>query len=165
MILTNNPQSISKVIVNSNSIADHELTGCVRKINNMKYKPKSVFTRDYKNYVLLQENFYDIDDVNIAANIFRTYLKDIFDQHASIKSKTHKGKLAVWLRADLKKQINKKINFYVKLGNQKQLRIGQHTSVQEINVMGKFVNPNANITATLWKKTKRTLESFGTKLK
>ena len=131
----------------------------------MKYKPKSVFTRDYKNYVLLQENFYDIDDVNIAANIFRTYLKDIFDQHASIKSKTHKGKLAVWLRADLKKQINKKINFYVKLGNQKQLRIGQHTSVQEINVMGKFVKPNANITAILWKKTKRTLESFGTQLK
>ena len=116
LILTNNPQSISKVIVNSNSIADHELTGCVRKINNIKYKPKSVFTRDYKNYVPEQliadvqnidwENFYDIDDVNIAANIFTTCLKDIFDQHAPIKSKTHKGKPAAWLRTDLKKQMD-----------------------------------------------------------
>ena len=77
-----------------------------------------MFTREYKNHVPEQlfsdiqnidwKNYYDIDDVNIAANIFTTCLKDIFYQHVSIKSKTHKEKTAAWLRADLKKQMDKR---------------------------------------------------------
>ena len=62
LIATNNPSSISKVNVTSYSIADHELIGCVRKLNNIKYKSRSMYARNYKDYVL--ENF-----VNAVKNI------------------------------------------------------------------------------------------------
>ena len=83
--LTNNPSSISYVIVDSISIGDHELIGCVRKMQNIKYESKTVRSRDYKNYVpedLIAETrhtewdvLYQCNDVNTAANIFTASLK------------------------------------------------------------------------------------------
>ena len=64
-----------------------------------------MLTRDYKNYV--PEQFFS-DIQNIDWEYFYDVFKGIFDQHAPIKSKTHKGKPAAWLRADLKKQMDKR---------------------------------------------------------
>ena len=71
-------------------------------MHNIKYKSKTVWSCDYKNYV--PENLitdirqidldilYQYNDVNVAANIFTASLKSIFDQHSPIRNKTVKGK-------------------------------------------------------------------------
>ena len=112
IILSNNPSLISNVIVDSISIGDHELIGCVRKMHNIKYESKTVQSRDYKNYVpenlfaecqqIDWDTLYQCSDVNTAANIFTSTLKNIFDSHAPIRTKTVKGKPSPWLRKDMK---------------------------------------------------------------
>ena len=42
--------NIAKAIVFPNGISDHDLTGVVRKLNNIKYTPRKLITRNYKNY-------------------------------------------------------------------------------------------------------------------
>ena len=116
LIATNNPSSISKVNVTSYSIADHELIGCVRKLNNIKYKSRSMYARNYKDYApenLLNnvkninwQRLYATDDPNSAANFFTKQLKAVFDQHAPFENKTVRGKPAAWLRADVKILMN-----------------------------------------------------------
>ena len=115
---------ISNVIVDSISIGDHELIGCIRKMHNIKYKSKTVRSRDYKNYVhenLIAEcqqidwdNLYQCNDVNTAANIFTSTLKNIFDRHAPIRTKTVKGKPSPWLKKDIKRLIDNKKRLYRK---------------------------------------------------
>ena len=50
VILTNNPSNIAKHDVISTSIGDHDMPGCVRKINNSSFRPRIITCRDYKNY-------------------------------------------------------------------------------------------------------------------
>ena len=50
IIASNNPSKISKVIVEPLSLGDHELIGCVRKSNHIKYEVRRTRVRDYKNY-------------------------------------------------------------------------------------------------------------------
>ena len=118
IIATNNPSTISKIIVEPVSISDHELIGCVRKLNNIKYSPTTIRTRDYKNYVpdtlvkdveqINWELLYQCKDAETAANIFTTTLQNLFDKHAPIKTKTARGKPAPWLKGDLKKIVDEK---------------------------------------------------------
>ena len=122
--LTNNPSSISSVIVHSLSIADHKLIGCIRKMYNIKYESKTVRSRDYKNYVpenlitdvqqIDWEILYQCTDVNVAANIFTASLKSIFDRHAPIRNKKVKGKPSSCLRKDVKRLIYNKNRLYRK---------------------------------------------------
>ena len=44
------PQNISKVEVISASLSDHEMIGCVRKLNNHSFKARTIEARDYRNY-------------------------------------------------------------------------------------------------------------------
>eukprot|EP00794_Sanderia_malayensis_P013554 gene13554-14954_t len=90
LILTNNPMNINKIIVTPLSIGDHELIGCIRKLNCKRYTSRSVISRDYKNYdagklaedsKLINWGFlYDCNNIELAANIFTKTLKDIFRQ-------------------------------------------------------------------------------------
>ena len=50
LIFINAPQNIRAVQVVSNSLSDHEMVTCVRKINHQVYKPRSIKCIDYKNY-------------------------------------------------------------------------------------------------------------------
>ena len=49
-ILTNNPANISKIDVVPTCIGDHDMPGCVRKINNACLKSRLITCRDYKRY-------------------------------------------------------------------------------------------------------------------
>ena len=42
--------NIVKGIVFANGISDHDLSGIIRKLNNAKYTPRRLITRNYKNY-------------------------------------------------------------------------------------------------------------------
>lgn len=50
VICTNKPQNITRVDVIPACLSDHELIGCVRKLNSHSFKPRTINTRDYKNY-------------------------------------------------------------------------------------------------------------------
>ena len=56
IIATNNPVSIKTTDVFPLSIGDHDMIGCVRKINSTKFKPMTITCRDYKNYNQRQMN-------------------------------------------------------------------------------------------------------------
>eukprot|EP00794_Sanderia_malayensis_P010377 gene10377-11459_t len=118
LILTNNPMNINEIIVTPLSIGDHDLIGCIRKLNCKRYTSRSVISRDYKNYDAgkLAEDpklinwglLYDCNNIELAANTFTKTLKDIFDKHAPFKSKIIKGKAAPWLKVDLRKLMNER---------------------------------------------------------
>ena len=50
LTVTNNPRNIVKQAVAPFSLSDHDLVLCVRKINALKYTPKIIECRDYRNY-------------------------------------------------------------------------------------------------------------------
>jgi exonuclease III len=50
VVCTNKPQNITRVDVIPACLSDHELIGCVRKLNSHSFKPCTIKTRDYKNY-------------------------------------------------------------------------------------------------------------------
>ena len=49
-IFTNKPENISKTDTIPTSLSDHDMVGCVRKLNHLKYESKTLHCRNYKNY-------------------------------------------------------------------------------------------------------------------
>ena len=52
LIITNRPKNIFNKGVFPNSIADHDMIACSRKINNICYNPKTIKCRNYTNFSL-----------------------------------------------------------------------------------------------------------------
>ena len=50
VIQTNKSNNISSTAVFPSSLSDHDLIGCVRKLHNIKYQPKTIKCRNYDNY-------------------------------------------------------------------------------------------------------------------
>ena len=113
IIAANNESSIVSTNVFPLSIGDHDMIGCVRKINNGKFKPKVITSRNYKNYnpdEMIKDFekvdwnvIYGIQDVNTALTFFNSIVKQIFDKHAPVTVKRARGKPCRWLNSDLKK--------------------------------------------------------------
>ena len=50
VILTNRPDNVINVNSIISSLSDHNVIKCVRKLNNIKFNPRTIKCRDYKNY-------------------------------------------------------------------------------------------------------------------
>ena len=50
IIATTHCQHIKTFCTIPFGIADHEMVGCVTKVNHIKYGPKTITCRDYRNY-------------------------------------------------------------------------------------------------------------------
>ena len=50
IVATTHCQHIKTFCTIPSGIADHEMVGCVRKVNHIKYEPKTITCRDYRNY-------------------------------------------------------------------------------------------------------------------
>ena len=80
LIITNRPDNITNKGVFPNSIADHDMIACSRKINNICYNPKTIKCTNYTNYSPeeLKSNVakidwssvYDATDVDLAVQYF-----------------------------------------------------------------------------------------------
>ena len=104
IVLTNTPTNIAGTDVIATSIGDHDMPGCVRKINNGRFNPRLITCRDYKTYNA--ENmkselkkvewtpFYSQRNVNQAWAKMKNILSDIFGRHAPKISKKVRGKPA-----------------------------------------------------------------------
>ena len=118
IIATNRPESISSSIVFPSSISDHDLVGCMRKINHQKYTSKTIKCRNYKSYnpTSMNVDFENVNwlpvtsapDVNTALNIFNTIVRDIFEKHAPTLNKRSKGRSCPWIDAELKNVMNRR---------------------------------------------------------
>ena len=91
-IFTNIPKNISKANTVSTSLSDHDMVGCVRKLNHLKYESKTIHCRNYRDYdpKALQEDlqeqswvtYYSIKEPNSAWIYLKSILTHLFDKHA-----------------------------------------------------------------------------------
>ena len=75
IILTNRPGNLCSVNVILSSLSDHDIIGCKRKVNNIKYSKSMISFRDYRKYEHTKINaelsstdwqpVYQTNDVNI----------------------------------------------------------------------------------------------------
>ena len=118
VILTNNEQAIASTDVAPLNMSDHDLIGCVRKVNHQKYQYRTITCRNYSNYdpkamndELGSQNLNDIYEItNIIAvwKFLNGILLNVFSHHAPIISKRVKGRHCPWLTPEVKTQMNRK---------------------------------------------------------
>lgn len=116
VILTNFSKNVAAVITVPLSLSDHDMIGCVRKLNNIKTKPRTIKCRNYSSYnpenlkreltENLFEPLYQMNDVNNAWLFLRDVLTHSFNRHAPTITKRVKGSFAPWLNSDLKQLMN-----------------------------------------------------------
>ena len=116
IIATNNPLSLSDNDVIPTCIGDHDMVGCVRKVNCVKFRPRLITCRDYKQYEPEQMNnelrsvdwtsVYSSLNVNDAWHHMKSILSGIFEQHAPTIMKKVRGKPAPWLNNVVKSLMN-----------------------------------------------------------
>jgi hypothetical protein len=116
VILTNVKRNVASVITAPLSLSDHDLIGCVRKLNNQNIKARTIKCRNYLRYNpdnlirdLAEEIFeplYRINDVNKAWSFLRNTLTNCFDKHAPTITKRVKGSFAPWLNNGIKELLN-----------------------------------------------------------
>ena len=92
------------------------MVGCVRKLNHIRYDPKTIQSRSMKNYdpnnmkrQLLScnwNNVYGETDVNRSWGIMKYFLRDCIDNMIPITMKKVRGKSCPWLTGEIKRKIN-----------------------------------------------------------
>ena len=112
LIITNRPENITNKGVFPNSIADHDMIACSRKINNICYNSKTIKCRNYTNYSLEEVKsdvgkinwspVYDATDVDLVVQYFTSSLELVFETHAPYIEERVKGRLCPWLDIDTK---------------------------------------------------------------
>ena len=116
IIATNHPITIKKSGVIPTCISDHEMIGFVRKVNHVKYKPKTIHCRDYKNYDPNKLNehlknqdwskLYEYKNINDAWTFMRSILQTSYNIFCPMITKKVKGKPSPWITAELKLLMN-----------------------------------------------------------
>ena len=116
VILTNCPEYIVHTKVLMCSLSDHEMVGIVRKKIHHKYKPKTIRSRNFKNYNPVQisselkninwEPFYNCEEPNSAWKLLRQIISETCDRYIPFTSKIIKGKPCPWLTEKLKSEMN-----------------------------------------------------------
>ena len=116
LIFTNKAANVTNASSFPLSFSDHDMIGCVRKINTMKYAPKTIECRDYKHYNhdglcndIKNINWKPIEeasDVNKALKYFNAKVSKVIGRHAPTIQKSVKGRPCKWLIRKLKKEMN-----------------------------------------------------------
>ena len=116
VILTNSPETIRNYDTILSSNGDHDIIAVIRKISTPKYPPRTIYSRNYKNYNtnVIKNELRNVNWEHVTncgdSNICWQYIKDILlkcaDTHTPLTKKTIKGKPCPWLTEEIKKQMN-----------------------------------------------------------
>eukprot|EP00795_Rhopilema_esculentum_P010408 gene10408-19109_t len=97
IILTNNPSNMIKTEAIPTSIGDHDMAGCLRKLNNASCKSRKITCRDYRSYCPETMNreletvdwsaLYISRNVKQAWSQLKNILLTIFEHHAPLIQK------------------------------------------------------------------------------
>ena len=101
----------------ANSIADHDMIARLRKINNIRYNPKTIKYWNYRNNFpeelksdvakIDRSPVYDATNVDVAVQ-YVTSLQLVLETHEPNIGKCVKGKPCPWLDIDTKKLMNRR---------------------------------------------------------
>ena len=104
MILTNRPDNVINVNSIISSLSDHNVIKCVRKLNNIKFNPRTIKCRDYKNYdqttvsgelsVVNWDIVYNTPDLDMAWYNLQQILSETINRQTPLIIKCVKGKPA-----------------------------------------------------------------------
>jgi len=112
IITSNNPTNIRETVVIPAAYSDHDMVGCIRKINHIKYEPKLTTTRNYARYdhAAMSNDLKAINwdpvlkskNVEEAVELFNDLLTDVFNRHAPFTTKRVKGKATPWIDREIR---------------------------------------------------------------
>ena len=116
VIFVKNDFAVTRTSVIPMSIGDHNMVGCIYKLNNARFSQKNIHCRDYRNYDpplmnrdIRQSRINEVNkmkNVNDAWNHIKNILLEVFQKHAPIINKRVRGKPCPWLTNDLKSKMN-----------------------------------------------------------
>ena len=116
IIQTNKALNISHNTVIQAGLSDHDLIGCVRKMNNVKYQPEIIRCRNYSHYntetinnELRNKDWNPVFNTNSPTNAWsymKELLKETIDKHAPFITKRIKGRKSPWISNNLSKEMN-----------------------------------------------------------
>ena len=136
VIATNKSENISKSDVIPLGISDHNLIGCIRKMNSQKYERKIINTRNYHVYnkkEMLSDLcrvdwnlLYKLENVKTTWKFISDNLRKNFNKHAPKIEKRVKGRLSPWITNEIADCMNKRnqlLNKAQKSGRQEHWKI------------------------------------------
>ena len=116
IIITNKENNVAKTFTSAQSMSDHDMICCVRKINYKHTNPRTITCRNFTKYdpnLLMQDlantdfaPLYKATDVNKAWNYLKGILTEKFNKHAPIMTKRVKGTFCPWLTPEIKRYMN-----------------------------------------------------------
>ena len=175
IIASNKPELIRCTEVFPSDFSDHELIGCIRKLNHLKFQPKEIKCRDYSRYNHEEMNrdilnadwsdVYNTNDVNTAWNAFYQIAYAIFDQYAPLITKRVKSKPAPWLTPQIKAVMNdrdklmrkyrkSKSDFDKREYQNKRNRVNILLRKAKTNYSKELLRENSNDPESFWKTLK-----------
>ena len=116
VLLTNSPENVVRTDVITTNFSDHEMIGAIRKKCQHKYQPKTIHSRNFRNYN--KENVkIEIGNINFdplfayanptdVGNFLKELLVNVANTHVPFTMKTIKGKPCPWLNEDIKRKMN-----------------------------------------------------------
>ena len=184
IIATSHEQNILKSMTFANSIRDHDLVGMIMKKNNRKFKPRTIYTRNFAKYNeanykadlrhLDWKNVTQESNVNKAWDIFKSLWKSVIDKHAPLIKKRVRGRESPWFTNEIKikaherdyylrkaRRTNKEIDWstYRRLRNDVTRSIRQ----SKANYSRQIFRENINTPRKFWSQIKKCFPTKGTK--
>lgn len=159
IIASNKSVNISRSSAIPCGIADHELIGCVRKVNHIKYPSRKIYCRDYRKYEPAELNdhlstidwsvIYSCRNVNSAWNAMKEMLISAFNRLAPKITKQVRGKSSPWLSFDIKAEMNKRDKLMRKARKSKNKNIHEEYKRKRNKVNSMIRKAKSNYTRTL----------------
>ena len=104
------------------ALSDHDMTAFVRKLNSLKFKPRTIKCRNYSKYCPTRfnedlssvswDNLSECQDVDNAWLNFKTCFLHVADKHAPQIEKQVRGRNTPWLANEIKKVMAERDHFY-----------------------------------------------------
>ena len=117
-IIATNKENIKLANVIPTTLSDHDMVGCVRKVNHSKFVPRTIRCRDYSNYdpETFKQQLKDADwsavygttNLNDSIQTFNDILERIFNNNAPNIEKKVKGRPCPWLNKSIKSKMNER---------------------------------------------------------
>ena len=121
IIATNQNQNILKCSVIKTSLSDHDMVGSVRKLHNIKFKPRTITCRNYKQYNIASfksevsnlsfSDYSKFTNIDEAWDNWQTKFLSAVDKHAPLINKRVRGRETPWITSKIKNSMRERDYF------------------------------------------------------
>ena len=111
LVLTNMPHNIKDTSAFESGCSDHCMIGTVRKLNSLRFKPRVISCRNYKNYNSAKfnsdlkdapwEQVYNAPDLDTAYDNFQSIVAESVEKHAPMIQKKVRGLHCPWRTTEI----------------------------------------------------------------